>query len=467
MSKQPWRIRSIFVTVMVLLTTLSLLVSIALVVLTTRLQLATESIGDSVESVRIVEEAQIDLLLHAGAGETLVGHDIAGNLRRKLLAAHEHVSSPQEMRLLESAMTTVEAYLVASYDPDLRSEGLEARQAAAYGTLEALATLNVVQARASRKDAARGNRIGNVLGFGASSLLIVVVAMAALWVRRAFRPFFGLAGTMTRFGRGEREARADESGPAELREMSKRFNELADAVEAQRRSQIAFLGGVAHDLRNPLAALSLSFELLAADVTPQNGLVLERARRQVTRIERMVEDFLSLAAVDAGELELSLHVHDLRAIVAETLDDDRLSLHLPEQPVLVRCDAVRIEQVITNLISNALKYSPRNKPVDVELTMQSGRAVLRVVDHGVGISQNEQRELFQPFRRVGVAKAIAPGIGLGLWVAYRIAEAHGGVLTVESVPGQGATFSLHLRTLDSERPQPGAPARESTAVHSA
>ncbi len=460
MSKQPWRIRSIFVTVMVLLTALSLLVSVALVVLTTRLQVATESIGSSVESVRIVEEAQIDLLLHAGARDTLVGHDIAGNLRRKMFGARKHVSSQQELQLLESATASVESYLTASRQPEIQ-------HAAAFGALEALATLNVVQARASREDAAHGNLIGNILGFGACSLLLIVGGMAAVWVRRAFRPFFGLAEMMTRFGCGERDVRADETGPPELREMSKRFNELADAVEAQRRSQIAFLGGVAHDLRNPLSVMSLSLELLAADVTPQNQLVCDRARRQVARIERMVGDFLSLAAIDAGELELSLHVHDLKVIVAEAVQDDRVSVHLPEQPVLVRCDALRIEQVIENLVSNALKYSPRDTPVEVELTLVSGRAVLRVADHGVGISADEQRALFQPFHRVSTSKAIAPGIGLGLWVAHRIAEAHGGELTVESVLGQGATFSLQLRTLDSERTQLGAPVRESTSVHSA
>ncbi|MBA3458749.1 MAG: HAMP domain-containing histidine kinase [Deltaproteobacteria bacterium] len=458
--------RSIFVTVMLLVTALSLLVSIALVVLTTELRAATESVGASVESVRIVEEAEIDLLLHAGARDTVVGHDIEGNLRRKMHAAREYVSSQQERELLESAAASVESYLAASHDPGAEAKEVERRHARAYGALEALATLNVVQARASREAAARGNRIGNALGIGVGGLLVLVFGVVGVWLRRAFRPLFGLAEVMTRFGQGQHDARAHETGPAELREMSRRFNELADAVETQRRSQIAFLGGVAHDLSNPLGALCLSLELLETDITPQNRSAFERAERQLKRIERMVGDFLNLAKIDAGELDLSMQVQDLRVIVSETLADPRLSIRLPAQPILVRCDALRIEQVVTNLVSNALKYSPRATPVEVELAIQSRRAVLRVVDHGVGISDNEQRELFQPFRRVGSSRATTPGTGLGLWVACRIAEAHGGKLVVESASGQGSTFSLHLPLSDAGQEHLEPPTRVPAACES-
>lgn len=459
--------RSIFVTVLLLVAALSLVVSIALVVLTRELKVATESIGASVESVRLVEEAEIDLLLHAGARNTIVGHDIEGNLRRKMFAAREHISSQQERELLEAAVASVELYLAASHDPAADPAELDRRHASAFGALEALTTLNVVQARESREGAARGSLTGSVLGIGVGALLVVVFGVAGLWLRRAFRPLFGLAEVMTRFGQGDRGARACETGPAELREMSRRFNELADAVEAQRRSQIAFLGGVAHDLRNPLGAMSLSFELMEADVTQQNRSVFERAERQLKRIERMVEDFVNLAKIDAGELDLILQVQDLRSVVSDALVDPRVTIRLPAHPVCVRCDALRIEQVVTNLVSNALKYSPRDRSVEVELAMQAGTAVLRIVDHGGGISDEEQRELFQPFSRVGSSRATTPGTGLGLWVAWRIAEAHGGKLLVKSASGQGSTFSLILPLYDADRQPRDLPARVHAGSHSA
>ncbi|MEJ7597856.1 MAG: HAMP domain-containing sensor histidine kinase [Kofleriaceae bacterium] len=450
--RRPWTLRSILISVMALVTTLSLLVAIALVVLTRTGERAVDSLGTSVEGVRLAEEAQIDLLMHTRVRRSALGAEIEGDLRRRLVSAAEHLSGPEETRLLATATASVDAYLEGARDRTLEPARIEKLHEKAYDGLEALAAVNVAQARTSQQDATDGRRLGNTLGISVGVLLVCVVGAVIVWLRRrAFRPLFGLADAMTRFGRGERTARAEVAGPAELSEMSRRFNQLADALEAQRQSQIALLGGVAHDLRGPLGALQLSIEMIGADVPASQHRLVETASRQIARLERLVEDFLNLSRLDAGELALDLRVEDARSLVTDAIElltdaatRPRLAITLPDQPIRVRCDALRIEQVVSNLISNALKYSPARSPVEVELVTINRLAVLRVVDRGVGMAAADQLALFQPFRRVGRSKDAAPGVGLGLWVARRIVLAHGGEIQVTSTPDLGSTFTVQL-----------------------
>ncbi|MBA3395242.1 MAG: HAMP domain-containing histidine kinase [Deltaproteobacteria bacterium] len=434
-----------------------MLVAIALVVLTRTGERAADSIGTSVEGVRLAEEAQIDLLMHSRARNTVLGHDIEGELRRRLGAAREHVSGRKETQLLATAASDVDAYFSAARDPAIGPDRLESLHAAAYAALDSLATLNVAQARASQEEATDGRRLGNILGITVGVLMIGGVGVVILWLRRrAFRPIFVLAETMTRFGRGDRSVRAALTGPAELREMSKHFNEVADALEQQRQSQIALLGGVAHDLRGPLGALQLSIEMIGTDASAPQRRLVDTASRQIARLERLVNDFLNLAKLDAGELALDMIVEDARKLVNDAVDllltaqsaRDRIAIRLPAEAVHVRCDPLRVEQVVSNLVSNAIKYSPAQAPVELELSTANHEAVLRVIDHGVGISEDDRRVLFQPFRRVGRSKDAAPGVGLGLWVARRIVDAHGGKIEVASTPGGGSTFTVHLPLFD-------------------
>jgi signal transduction histidine kinase len=230
---------------------------------------------------------------------------------------------------------------------------------------------------------------------------------------------------------------------------------MAVALERQYDNRLAFLGGVVHDLRNPLSVLKLSTALLGADRPAQAPQSSEKAlavvRRQVERLERMLEDLLDAARVEAGHLELRLSRRDLRDISRDVVETFResspnheLRLALPEQPLLVSCDPLRIEQVLTNLVSNAIKYSPRGGKVEVALEQPGSEAVLHVVDQGVGIPPDDQAHIFEPFRRSGASRELVAGAGLGLFVAQRIVEAHGGRIEVESRPGAGSTFRVRL-----------------------
>jgi signal transduction histidine kinase len=437
-------------------TMLAVVAAVALVLLTSILDHTTSGAVASVESVRLAQEARIVLLQRERAGDRLIQQELENKLRRVLEHAERYVATDDELAALVEAKQSTDAYVHALRDP-ARSEGerLDAQQAA-YAALWRIAEINIDQAKAAQRDASRWSRLGDTIGIGAMIILVLVSGGLLLWLKgRAFEPVLQLAGCMERFGRGDHEARAVESGPQELRDMCRQFNEMAASIAAQRQAQMAFLGGVAHDLRNPLSVLQMSVVLLlanrtlCADVEIRQGI--ERIGRQIKRLDRMVGDFLDGAKIESGVLELRIEVHDARVIVTEVVElfeglsaAHPLSVRMPDQPLLICCDHLRLEQVLTNLISNAIKYSPAGGPVEVELRPRGNEFELSVSDRGVGIPEQERMALFEPFRRGGLSSETVPGVGLGLYVVLKIVEAHGGRIEVESATGRGSTFRVFL-----------------------
>jgi signal transduction histidine kinase len=342
----------------------------------------------------------------------------------------------------------------------------------ALSSLEELVAFNVGEAHDAQEQANRWDQIADVGGSSVAILLLAGMTTILLWVRRVvLRPVLQVSQAMRRFGAGQKSIQAPETGPAELREMARTFNEMASSLSRQQENQLAFLAGVAHDLRNPLSALKMSTALAdpgRSDASPeriQKMLVL--VGRQVARLDRMVGDLLDSTRIEAGRLELQLEERDARELAHAVVElyqatgpSHELSLSVPESPVLLRCDGARIEQVLNNLVSNALKYSPAGTRVEVTVQQQGEEALLSVSDQGIGISAEEQPHLFTPFRRSPGARERASGAGLGLSVARRIVEAHGGVIEVESQPGQGSVFRIRLplaRAAQLLSPAPDSP----------
>lgn len=448
---------------------LALVVSAVLIVLTTYLRRTSVVLQDSLEGVRLAQEAEILLLVHGRAVDPVARREIESGLRRALATAEDHVTTEREARLLRETSSHVGAYLTISHVESARPSEVEAHRESAYGALDALVDQNVSQAEAAMQSAERWAGYANMIGAAAAGLPLVLAGwLLAWWQVRAFRPLFALARVMERFGRGERDVRAEEAGPREVREMAAQFNTMASALAAQRETLLAFLGGVAHDLRNPLSVLATSIAALRPDrplpPEPRVRRVVEVLARQLGHMDRMLGDFLDMARIEAGKLEMTMETHDARALVcaAAALFEassprHTLEVALPDEEIPVRCDALRLEQVITNLLSNAIKYSPEGGPVAVTLAREGGEAVLRVEDHGIGISEEGLRFLFEPFRREGLGGGAVPGAGLGLFGVKRIIEAHGGRIGVQSTPGRGSTFEVRLAIAAAAAPVPEAP----------
>jgi len=215
-----------------------------------------------------------------------------------------------------------------------------------------------------------------------------------------------------------------------------------------------FLAMAGHELRTPLTGLLMQMQsvqrTMRNDPTANVAERLEKAIRNGLRLEKLISQLLDVSRIAAGRLSLEPESFDLAGLVKEVVarfSDTRL---ITDSPITLRAEASvhgiwdreRIDQVITNLVSNAIKYG-RGKPVEVELARGTSHAVLRVTDHGIGIDVAHQDKIFQRFERAVAAREFG-GIGLGLWITRQIVEASGGTIEVNSSPGAGATFTIRL-----------------------
>jgi len=237
------------------------------------------------------------------------------------------------------------------------------------------------------------------------------------------------------------------------------------ALSATNRRMDEFLSIAAHELRTPVTVIKANMQMLArrltADAGAGDGVVerrdremAERIQRQVERLIRLVDDLVDISRIRLGRLELRPALADLGAIVREAVAEQRLS-H-PERVITLEADAGalpitadvdRLEQVVANYLTNALKYSRPECPVMVTVRAEAGRGVVMVRDCGVGIPPEEQAQVWELFHRVPgieVQSGSGVGLGLGLHLSRTIVERHGGAVGVESAPGEGSTFWFAL-----------------------
>jgi signal transduction histidine kinase len=223
-----------------------------------------------------------------------------------------------------------------------------------------------------------------------------------------------------------------------------------------------FLSVAAHELRTPVTALHATTQLIeldpaSLDDATRREQVLARIRRQTGRLVRLVEQLLAAVRAQSGELPLKPSELDLvvlcRDLVETTVPDEGpRAVVLSDGPVIGRWDPVRLEQVVTNLLSNAVRYSPADGVVTIRVRADRGRALLSVRDSGIGIPEAQRAMLFTPFfRGPSAQRNHAGGLGLGLHIAQEIVRRHGGSIRVDSGENQGTTFTVEL-PLDSDRP---------------
>ncbi|WP_020117986.1 ATP-binding protein [Streptomyces canus] len=254
----------------------------------------------------------------------------------------------------------------------------------------------------------------------------------------------------------------------EVNEQLSRANAELDAagrrLREEQRAKDRFIATLSHELRNPLAAATAATELLALDM-PEGHPALAVLERQLGTLARMSNDLLDGTRAVTGRLELVREPVDLRAVVEGACADIRglfthdgrtLDVRLPAAPLVVDGDRLRLAQVLTNLLSNALKYTRPGGRTEVELAAGDGAARLTVRDDGIGFAPGQAEELFGVFMRAAPAGPDTPeGLGLGLAVARTIAELHHGRVGAHSAgPGKGATFTVVLPTTDSTAPPP-------------
>jgi signal transduction histidine kinase len=227
-----------------------------------------------------------------------------------------------------------------------------------------------------------------------------------------------------------------------------------DIEEAKRAifARDEFLSIASHELRTPLTALKLRLQstLQARDLPEKAQHRLESAVLQTDRLERLIENLLDVSRITTGHLDLESETFDLRELAQDVTERFReqaarggtsVELNAPT-PVVGRWDRLRLEQVATNLLSNALKFG-EGRPIGVEVQGDQEHATLTVTDRGIGIAPENVARIFNQFERV-VGQRTFGGLGMGLYIARQIVQAHGGSVQVESSAGQGSRFHIIL-----------------------
>ena len=288
--------------------------------------------------------------------------------------------------------------------------------------------------------------------FGAAGLAAVVALLTGLaMARRITRPVERIIAVTRAMGRGERTARVgDVAAPGELRELATAFDQMADTRDRQDQLRRDLVADVAHELRTPIAVLQAGHEALLDGITEPTPDQLASLHDEVLRLARMIGDLQTLAAADAAALHLTRRPCDLAGIAATAADSltgqfeaAGITLDRKLTPVGIDADPRWLHQVITNLLTNALKFTAAGGRVTVEAGPAGPNAVLTVTDTGIGIPADELPRIFDRFWRGRQAMQLS-GSGVGLAVAAELARAHDGQLTARSQPGQGTEMTLTL-----------------------
>ncbi len=433
---------------------LALAAAAALLILTAALHTAAGRMAAEIEKVRLAEELEIALLART---PPVTGALPAKKLRQRLDDLQAYLTTQEGRALIEEARGKLERWLAtpqgatpAQKQPPPPRELVEAVAA-----FDHLSKLGVEQAHVSLARVVRWTHVADIIAWAVGALLLLAVVVSLVWLHGlAFAPVVRIGDTMQRFAGGDLSARAAERGPAEMRSIARQFNALADELQRRRGSELALLAGIAHDLRNPLGAIKTAIAVAAPErplpPEPQLRRLVALIGRQLDRLTRMTSDLIDGARLETGRLDLKVERADLREIATDVVELYRagspgreIRLSLPAEPLVVPCDATRIAQLLGNLVSNALKYSPAGKPVVVAMRRSGEEALASVADEGPGIAPDQQAHVFEPFRRGDTTQSI-PGVGLGLFVARRVAQAHGGSLGFVSHAGAGSTFTLRL-----------------------
>jgi len=308
-----------------------------------------------------------------------------------------------------------------------------------------------------RKDADRKASQAIALGIGGLIGSALLIALLTTYLTRYIVvPVRRTARAARRLAAGDLGARVVEEGDAEPVELARAFNTMADSLQEGERLKDEFFALVSHELRTPLTSIIGYLELVLDDeetLSDDARRFLEVVERNAKRLLRLVGDMLFVAQVEAGRLSLESTAVDFDKVAAEAVEAARpaaeragVALSLSAETVRpLLGDRDRFGQMIDNLISNALKFTPDGGRVEVTLTDRGDHACLEVADTGMGIPDAEQQRLFERFFRASSATSRAvPGAGLGLTIVKTIVEAHGGSVGLTSTEHEGTTVRVEL-----------------------
>lgn len=290
--------------------------------------------------------------------------------------------------------------------------------------------------------------VNRLLLFGGIGAGVIALLLGVVLARRATAPARALTQAARAVASGDRTQRVAYDGTDEFGEMAQTFNLMADTIAEEDRLRRTFASDVAHELRTPLAILRSEIEALQDGVRAATPKALASLHEETLRLTRLVGDLETLARADAAGFSLDRARVDLAHLARETIaefepffDDRGVRIDARLEPTDVEADPVRMRQVLSNLLSNALKFSPDAGVVQVETACDGAWAVLSVRDAGPGIPPDELPNIFDRFFRGAGARG--SGSGIGLTVVQELVRAHGGDVAASNERG-GASFTVRV-----------------------
>jgi two-component system OmpR family sensor kinase/two-component system sensor histidine kinase BaeS len=282
----------------------------------------------------------------------------------------------------------------------------------------------------------------------------IAILLALVLAALILRPVRGLTKAADQLAAGDLSQRVNVRGSGELASLGRTFNQMAASLQGAEERRQSMTADIAHELRNPLAVQRAHLEALQDGVYPLTHENLAQISEQNEQLTRLVDDLRTLALADAGELSLNMRRVDLTAMCADltarfepqvAAKIIRMSSSCGTGLIATNGDRERLQQILDNLMHNALRYTPAGGKIQVSLQRQAQSAIFAIHNDGPAISEEALAHLFERFYRGDRARDRASGgTGLGLSIARKLAEAHGGTLIGENHPAGGVVFKLVL-----------------------
>lgn len=290
--------------------------------------------------------------------------------------------------------------------------------------------------------------------------LALATAVSVLVARRITAPLERLLAAVRARGAGDRQVRiTDVRSVGVIHELLQAFNAATDALDERDRARRELVGNVAHELRTPVAILQAGTESMLDGFTEPTEENVGSLHEEAVRLSQRLDDLQALARADSATLQLALVHRDLAAIARDAADRLRdmyevasVRLQLELQPVAILCDYQRMVEVVTNLMTNALKYTRAGGTVTVETGQcDLGGPLLRITDTGIGIPADELPRVTERFFRGADSSSIAAGSGIGLTIVSQLVRAQRGILEISSEPGSGTQVMVTFPKASARR----------------
>lgn len=296
--------------------------------------------------------------------------------------------------------------------------------------------------------------VNRALLIGVSVGALVAILLTVILFKRLLRPVAQLTAAVQRMEAGDLAARVEVVSEDEVGRLAHAFNGLADSLTRQEQLRRNMVNDVAHELLTPLTNISGYLEAAQEGLIAPDAALVDNLHEETLLLRRLVDDLQELALAEAGQLRMQRQTVTVDALIAQTAEALKpqadakgvaIRVELPADLPPVDADPGRIGQVLRNLLHNALTHTPTGGAITLSARLSAGFVAIRVRDTGAGIPSEHLPNVFERFYRADRSRARATGgAGLGLAIAKQLVMAHGGSVTVESVVGQGSTFTFTL-----------------------